>query len=172
MDKSASYHEAGHAIVNMLFGLRVKRVTITPQCGSRVRSQPEDKPLTEVVAIFASGAAAEGRPQGTPRRCFNSESWGAAALSDHACARSTIATQPDISANEADYILEAAMNAVFEFMEDPGVWASVEELAEQLYARGSLTGDDVQAVWARHPKAHEAGSRLTARVGAIDVDKP
>jgi hypothetical protein len=166
--KQNAYHEAGHAIVDTVFGFRIRCVTIEYPF-NETRCVEEKKPILDAIATLAAGAAAQARYTGMPRGSYSDTNWRDG-LSDKSCARQMLEAQPDISPRGIASILEAEMDALFEFMGDPGGWAAVVDVAELLYERRKLSGDDVDAVWARHPEAHDAGSSLVNRVRAITFE--
>ena len=141
-----SYHEAGHAVVALLLGLRVLRVEWAPSGVTRATGESEieaappgqsDPPPTQMLnrlITCVAGMVAERRCQGKPAGVYN-------LVKDYEAARDLIAAL--ILDIEPGPLLDAALTTAEALLGQATAWAAVEELAAALLDRRRLLESEI-----------------------------
>ncbi|MGO8899274.1 MAG: hypothetical protein ACLQU5_13150 [Isosphaeraceae bacterium] len=135
------YHEAGHAVVALLLGLRALRVEWSPSAVTRSTGESEieaappgqsDPPPTQMLnrlITCVAGMVAERRCQGWPADIYN-------LVGDFESACDLIATlYPDV---EPKPLFSAALITAEALLSQATAWAAVEALAAAVLARRQL----------------------------------
>ncbi|HET8541286.1 MAG TPA: hypothetical protein VFL83_15530 [Anaeromyxobacter sp.] len=155
-----AYHEAGHVLVALLEGFRVKRVTISRhgpiggacEYGLAVPRRASRRALRGVVgataAVALAGSAAqerEGFARGLvapdPRTGAPSPLFAAGSEGDERIAtRFARRLHPRAQARRA--FLGRVRTQVERVLDDPSAWSAVRRLARALLRDGTLTGDE------------------------------
>jgi hypothetical protein len=144
--KVTSYHEAGHAVVALLLGLRALRVEWAPSGATRAIGESEieaappgqsDPPPTQMLnrlITCVAGMVAERRCQGGRAGLYN-------LVGDYAFAHELIAAlYPDV---EPDPLFAAALITAEALLGQAMAWAAVESLAAALLARRRLLESEI-----------------------------
>ena len=141
-----TYHEAGHAVVALLLGLRALRVEWTPSEGARATGESEieaaplgqsDPPPTQILnrlITCVAGMVAERRCQGRPAGVYN-------LVGDYESARDLLAKlHLDVA---FDPLFAAALITAEALLGQATAWAAVETLAADLLARRRLLESEI-----------------------------
>jgi hypothetical protein len=155
MDALVSYHEAGHSTVAFLLGSMPEEVTISPDGDSsghmsylpveaRIitesamfgRTQADRSRVMKFLVTNAAGAAAQALYQrGTRGGLFDQVGWEVFdGKQDYERTVSIMHTARGLLHAKLDDIVSEA----FDLLEQPGVWASVEQVAGDLLRFGEL----------------------------------
>ena len=132
----AAYHEAGHAVLACLTGVRFRLVTLASIMGSQgfVAFLSTDNPSPEYITVLFAGLLAEKRRLGADWVLERS-----LCKDDIGRAERLVASAPDA---------KRAMAARYARAEDeirsPRTWAAVTAVAESLLARGVIYEDRVR----------------------------
>ncbi|MGV3482961.1 MAG: cell division protein FtsH [Planctomycetaceae bacterium] len=133
-----AYHEAGHAVMAMLVGRPVQKVSIIPNktrlgaCEMKKgRFQPSNDWLEDEVLILLAGVVAEARITGR----YN---WQAAGQDWRSVRRLTLSRAGDETRAEK---LERRLLAKTEhLLSDDLAWKTAQQIAEALLERESISG--------------------------------
>jgi hypothetical protein len=144
-----SYHEAGHAVVALLLGLRAIRIEwkpaeVTMATGeSEIKATPhgETEPVPEQILnrliTCVAGMVAERRCQGGTDQLYN-------LVMDYEAAQDLIRTMyPDVDPNP---LFNAALITAEPLLGQATAWAAVKVLADALLARRQLLEAEILAV--------------------------
>ncbi|XZE56275.1 cell division protein FtsH [Planctomycetaceae bacterium SH139] len=137
-DTLTAYHEAGHAVVALLMGRLVQRVSILPkltrlgQCELKKGSNKPPKDWLESEGlILLAGAAAEGRISG--RYCW------AGAAADLRQVRALICSRA-ASVKQAERLEKRWLDKVESLLDVADTWLAVELIAADLLSRRTISG--------------------------------
>jgi hypothetical protein len=165
---AAAYHEAGHAGVAVLLGLRLERVELTPDhpvhlgcCLERVDDLPalgravergDENVILPQLKVLLAGRAAQQKsgfddvPNGDQH--------------DLETAR-RVATNMIGCPSKAEELLDALQDHTRGLLDVPGVWAGVEALARELLRAGNVEGDAAHRILNEAvTSANQGGTRL------------
>lgn len=137
-DTMTAYHEAGHAVIALILGRDVHRVSILPnqtrlgQCDLKKGAVKASKDWLETeVLILLAGVAAEGRVSG--RYCWDGAS------RDLRQARALTESRAG-SARQAERLERRWLDKVEFLLNSPENWLAVEMLAKDLVERKTISG--------------------------------
>ena len=155
-----AYHEAGHALVALAEGFRVRRVTILQrgriggacESGFSVPRPASLRALRRIVgataAVALAGSAAQEREARTrgaatagPRRGAASPLFAAGAEDDERIANRFARRLHPRTAPRRAYLGRVRVR-VERALDDPGAWAAVRRLARALLRARTLSGDE------------------------------
>src|SRR3984957_12446669 len=136
-DPATAYHEAGHAVVALILGRPVQRVSILPaaehlgvcEFGKGVYRPSEDW-LEREILIALGGIAAEARLTGV-------YSWDAAARDQQYVRRLAVQRAGERRAERLERRLLAKAE---HFLADEGTWRAVESIAAELLRHREISG--------------------------------
>lgn len=137
-DTLAAYHEAGHAVIALLLGRDVHRVSVVPnktrlgQCQLKKGTikVPKDWLETEVLILLA-GVAAEGRVSG--QYCWQGAS------QDLRQARALTQSRAG-NAHQAQRLERRWLEKVELLLDAPESWLAIEMIAKDLIQRKTISG--------------------------------
>jgi ATP-dependent Zn protease len=140
-DEEMAYHEAGHAVIHLLNGGTISRVSIDRQDPQRgvhpAGALPEVK--DEGAARARAAVAVAGEAAGLIR---NEQRLRATAAADYEAAmRAARRVTPDEAAAQRLVVEEAVR--VRERLGQPEVWRQVEAVAAALMRQRTITGEEV-----------------------------
>lgn len=140
--RSTAYHEAAHAVVGEIVGLRTQSATINPSDGliGSILREEQNIPHALVpifVASILAGSVAEERLGTMPRGFVPVSDWDELASFWRKCGFSE---EDWARAQDAGCLLVRIMLA------HPGVWSAINETAESLIANRTLSGDGVREI--------------------------
>ena len=135
---ATAFHEAGHAVIALVLGRPVQRVSIEPvqtrlgRCElQKGRFKPSQDALETEILILLGGPAAEARRTGR----YN---WNAAAqdLRDVRWLTSQRATNE----RQVEKLERRMLDKAEYLLERPGVWIAVERIADELLRCTTISG--------------------------------
>lgn len=135
-----AYHEAGHAVVDVLTGRTVQKVTIVADedCDGACHTDEDfDLDLVDFIAGFAAGRIAEAKAAHEMGLSVTDE---ASFYEGDAAAITSFQIDPD----RRDEIHEAAEERAMRLVEDH--WHLVERVAELLIHHGTVSGEQVHQI--------------------------
>lgn len=153
MSEIVAYHEAGHALMALLLGGKVRLVTIEPdnddgpkrQGDTQVlwrRSGLSDKEFAQkAVQVSLAGPVAEMIYSGEPYHPGLVEEWAA---DWHEAWHSALLLHPDERQRLA--YLEQMSIRLYHRLKDDGLWAALASLADHLLAHETLEGEQVEEI--------------------------
>jgi ATP-dependent Zn protease len=136
-DEATAYHEAGHAVVALVLGRPVQRVSIMPdretagQCefGKSVFRPSEDW-LEREILISLGGIAAEARHTGD-------YAWDGAARDEQYVRRLAVQRAGE---RQAARLQRRLLAKAENLLSKAGHWQAVERIAAELLQRGEISG--------------------------------
>ena len=136
-EQATAYHEAGHAVMALLLGRTVQRVSVLPRqtdlgrCEfQKRRFRPSEDWLEQEILIALGGIAAEAKQTGH-------YAWGGAARDQQYVRRLSIQRAGERQAER----LERRLLAKAEHLLDKeGTWRAVELIATELLRCGTISG--------------------------------
>ena len=142
-----AHHEAGHAIMARLFGFRIRSVTIVPDAHAEGSCKYTSSPtegnipvlmglLLTVFAGIEAGDHVGEQAEGELRSDYKNIG---RYFTDFVAATGT-----PLSDDEAQRVFDSAQDATRAVLEL--VWPAVELVAKELMRRGTLTGEDIDAL--------------------------
>ena len=136
-DPLTAYHEAGHAVMALLLGRQVHKVSVRPnasrlgQCEFRKGVQrPSDDFIETEILIALAGAAAEAHHAGEP-------DWAGAGRDLRAVRQLAILRAGERGAERLEKRL--FQKATY-LLADDQAWAAVERIAAELLKTGEISG--------------------------------
>jgi ATP-dependent Zn protease len=137
-DLLTAYHEAGHAVIAMVVGRAVHRVSIVPNATrlgacelKKGRSRASNDELEDEVLVLLAGVAAEGRLTGQ----YN---WSGGAK-DLRLALQAIDSRASTE-KQAERLRKRMLNKVEYLLDDDAHWAAIEVIANELVAHRTISG--------------------------------
>jgi hypothetical protein len=151
----AAYHEAGHAVMAMLCGIRVLRVALkfeyttngsteTDDSPRTAHSQAERELLEKHVLVSLAGSAAQSRANPASLKLFMDSGDRDAAGALLRLLLSEGATEERITE-----LTESWMERAVERITDRTVWRAVETVATELQEKYFLSGAEAQRLFDR-----------------------
>lgn len=137
-DIATAYHEAGHAVLALVLGRPVQRVSILPnhlrlgQCElKKGASRPSQDVLEREVLILLGGPAAEARYTGR-------YDWDAGER-DLRAVRSLTAMRA-ASQRQVERLERRMLDKTEHLLDQPGVWTATQRIAEELLHSTTISG--------------------------------
>lgn len=133
-----AYHEAGHAVMALLMGRSVQKVSIIPSQNrlgvckmqkGRVK-QVQDKLEAEMLILLA-GMAAEGRRAGK---------YNIAGASQDLHMVEKLAMSRSGNARQAEKLIHKTLDKTQHLLSNKGTWKAVKIIAEELLENESISG--------------------------------
>lgn len=133
-----AYHEAGHAVMALLMGRSVQKVSIIPSQNrlgvckmqkGRVK-QVQDKLEAEMLILLA-GMAAEGRRAGK---------YNIAGASQDLRMVEKLAMSRSGNARQAEKLIHKTLDKTQHLLSNKGTWKAVKIIAEELLENESISG--------------------------------
>jgi ATP-dependent Zn protease len=145
-DQATAYHEAGHAVVALVLGRPVQRVSILPdretagQCefGKSVFRPSEDW-LEREILISLAGIAAEARHTGD-------YAWDGAARDEQYVRRLAVQRAGE---RQAERLQRRLLAKAENLLNKPGYWRAVELIAAELLHCGAISGRTARHLFQR-----------------------
>lgn len=135
---ATAYHEAGHAVLALVLGRPVQRVSIEPNhlrlghCAIKKGTfRPSGDPLETEVLFMLGGPAAEARHTGEYH-------WGAAAQ-DLRNIRALIKQRAN-GERQAERLEQRLLAKAEYILDRPGVWRAVERIVDELLRCTTISG--------------------------------
>lgn len=152
MQELIAYHEAGHALIALLLGGKVKQVTIDPdnddgpsrQGDTQIRwrrSSSEQEFAQNVVQVSLAGPVAEMIYSGDPYHPGIVPEWAADWQEAWQAAELLFPAQ-----RQRLQYLEQVSIELYHRMKADDVWAALAALADHLLAHETLEGEDVEEI--------------------------
>lgn len=133
-----AFHEAGHAVMALLMGRSIQKVSIIPsenRLGAvtiqKGRSKQVQDKLEAEMLILLAGMAAEGRRSGH----YNLQ--GAAQDLRNV---EKLALMRAGNANQATKLIRKTLDKTQHLLSDPGTWTAVKAIAKELLEHESISG--------------------------------
>jgi len=138
LERLTAFHEAGHAVVALLMGRAVQRVSIEPdttrlgkcEFGKGTFRKPKDLLEADVLVLLA-GVAAEARVSGE-------YAWGGASQDLKSARRLTRSRAG--SERQAERLERRLLDKVEHLLADAAHWSAVEVIAAELLAHRTISG--------------------------------
>jgi hypothetical protein len=135
---ATAYHEAGHAVVALLLGRPIHRVSIRPKerwlgtCEFRKgRTRPDRDPVETELLILLAGLAAEARQMGEYAwDAADRDLWHVRALAERR------ASGP----RQVERLERRILDKVEHLLDRPGVWPAIDRIAEELLLHTEISG--------------------------------
>ncbi len=133
-----AYHEAGHAVIAIMVGRTVNKVSIVPS-GKKLgvckmnkgRTKASHDALEADLLILLAGMAAEGRKAGK----YNMQG-----ASQDLREAEKLAFMRAGNANQAEKILRRAFDKVHNLMDQKATWIAIKAIAEALLENQAISG--------------------------------
>jgi len=138
--EDAAYHEAGHAVLALLMGVPVRRVTVVARPEADDLGHVEFEPQASASVGHLLGAL--GGPATSAR--IGASPVGSRRDREIAKALADALARP----GAADELLRTAQDGVREELRDPETWAQIEAVANALLAKRTLSGHQVREIMA------------------------
>jgi ATP-dependent Zn protease len=150
----AAYHEAGHAVMAMLCGIRVLRVTLkfeyatlgateTDDAPRMAHSQAERELLEKHVLVSLAGSAAQSRVNPASLELMFMDSGDR----DAAAGLLRLLLSEDATEERITELTESWMERAVEHIAGRTVWRAVETIATELQEKYLLSGAEVQRLF-------------------------
>ncbi|MSQ97654.1 MAG: cell division protein FtsH [Gemmataceae bacterium] len=153
---ATAYHEAGHAVMALVLGRPVQRVSIEPNhlrlghCAIKKGTfRPSGDPLETEILFMLGGPAAEARHVGE-------YSWDAAAQDLRGVRALT--TQRTAGERQAERLEQRLLAKTEHILNRPGVWTAVERIVEELLRCTTISGRAARHLF-EHATAEAAGNQ-------------
>lgn len=153
MEEINAYHEAGHALLAILVGARVRHVTIEPDKDDgpdRFAEIQVEWPLDlftgkeirkKMVLVALAGPVAEMIHTGEPYHPGFQEEWAG----DWQAAWDAAETIVPAPQKRVTY-LERTTRSIYELLDDDRHWAALAAIVDDLLAHETLEGDHVEEI--------------------------
>lgn len=137
-----AYHEAGHAVIAIIVGRTVNKVSIVPG-GKRLgvckmnkgRTKVSQDALEAELLILLAGMAAEGRRSGR----YNIQG-----ASQDIRDAEKLALMRAGNANQAEKILRRALDKVQNLLDQKATWTAIKAISEALLENDSISGREAE----------------------------
>ncbi len=150
VDEATAYHEAGHAIVALVLGRPVEKVTIqgnTLRLGQCQMSSRRGTPIKDEVEVQAlillAGVVSEARKTGF----YN---WNGAQQDMQGIRR--LARFRASSEKQEERLQQRWLDKAEYLMDDEATWNAITEVAKELLEKKSLSGRAVAHILSQHTK--------------------
>lgn len=133
-----AYHEAGHAVMALLMGRAVQKVSITPSQNrlgactlQKGRSKQVQDKLEAEMMIFLAGMASEGRKSGH---------YNLAGASQDLRSVEKLAMARSGNAKQAQKLIHRMLDKTQHLLSDKATWRAVKAIAAELQEHESISG--------------------------------
>jgi len=136
--RATAYHEAGHAVIALVLGRNVQRVSILPnqlrlgQCElKKGRAKPAHDPVEVEILILLGGLAAEA--------CYSGEYLWVGAQQDLRAVRA-MTSERVAGLKQIERLERRLLDKVEHLLADPATWRATELIAAELLRCTTISG--------------------------------